>query len=117
MKFCSLVLEIHLPHNFRHTHTDTQTHRQTDRHFPNIVKSCSGHPKMCKSIKNRKSKICLKPILSSACIEESNNENVEYLFSLEWCSYTHPTIYSLRDICLKLMSKKPSFTWALSGPP
>ena len=27
---------------------------------------------MCKSIKNRKSKICTKPILSSIYIEESN---------------------------------------------
>ena len=63
MKFCSLVLELHLPQNFCHTHTD--------RHFPKIVKSCSGHPKTCKSIENRKSKICTKPILSSICIEES----------------------------------------------
>ena len=79
MKFYSLVLELHLPQNFCHTHTDTQTHRhtdrQTDRHFPEIVKSCSGHPKTCKSIKNRKSRICTKPILSSIYIEESKNEN------------------------------------------
>ena len=27
MKFCSLVLELHLPQNFCHTHTDTQTYR------------------------------------------------------------------------------------------
>ena len=81
MKFCSLVLELHLPQNFCHTHTDTQTHRhtdtetdrQTDRHFPEIVKSCSGHPKSCKSIKNRKSKICTKPVLSSSYIEENKN--------------------------------------------
>ena len=43
----------------------SQTHRHADRHFPKIVKSCSGHPETCKSIKNRKSKICTKPILSS----------------------------------------------------
>ena len=30
MKFCSLVLELHLPQNFCHTHTDTQTYRHTD---------------------------------------------------------------------------------------
>ena len=75
MKFCSLVLELHLPQNFCHTHTDTQTNRhtdtQTDRHFPEIVKSCSGHPKTRQSIENRKSKICTKPILSSTYIEES----------------------------------------------
>ena len=28
MKFCSLVLELHLPQNFCHTHTET--HRQAD---------------------------------------------------------------------------------------
>ena len=44
-----------------HTHTDTH------RHFPKIVKSCSGHPKTCKSIENRKSKI--------------------YIFDFDICSY------------------------------
>ena len=58
MKFRALVLELHLPQNFCHTHTDTQK----DRYCPEIVKSCSGHPKTCKSIENRKSKICTKPI-------------------------------------------------------
>ena len=78
MKFRALVLELHLPQNFCHTHTDTLTHRhmdrQTDRHFPEIVKSCSGHHKTCKSIKNRKSKICPKPILFSIYIEESKKK-------------------------------------------
>ena len=45
--------------------THIQTHRQTDRHFPKMVKTCSGCLKTCKSIKNRKSKIFTKPILSS----------------------------------------------------
>ena len=76
MKFCSLVLELHLPQNFCHRHTDTQTHRQTDRHFPKIVKSCSGHPKTCKSIENRKSKIYTKSILSSTYIEESKKGKI-----------------------------------------
>ena len=48
-----------------HTQTHKQTHRQRDRHFPEIVKSCSGHLKLCKSIENRKSKIFANPILSS----------------------------------------------------
>ena len=61
MKWCALVLELHLPRNFCHTH----------RHFPEIVKSYSGHPKTCKSIKNRKSKNCTQTILSSTYIEES----------------------------------------------
>ena len=30
----------------------SHTHRHTDRHFPEIVKSCSGHPKTCQSINN-----------------------------------------------------------------
>ena len=41
MKFCAIVLELHLPQNFWHTHT----HTQSDRHFPETVKSCSGLPK------------------------------------------------------------------------
>ena len=65
MKFFVLVFELHLPQNFCHTHTD--------RHFPEIVKSCPGHPKTCKSIKNWKSKICMKPILFSIYIEESKS--------------------------------------------
>ena len=73
MKFCSLVLELHLPQNFCHTHAGTQT----DRHFPEIVKSCSGHPKTCKSTKNRKSKICTKPIPSFTYIEESKNQTTK----------------------------------------
>ena len=31
MKFCSLILELHLPQFFFHTHTYTQTYRHTDR--------------------------------------------------------------------------------------
>ncbi|CAL1297983.1 unnamed protein product, partial [Larinioides sclopetarius] len=38
---------------------------QTDRHFLKIVKSCSGDPKTCRSIKKRRSKIFAIPILSS----------------------------------------------------
>ena len=38
------------------------SHAQRDNHFLEIVKSCSGHPKTCKSIKNRKSKIFTKPM-------------------------------------------------------
>ena len=72
MKFCALVLELHLPQKFLlHTHIDTQT----DRHFLKIVKSCSGYPKTSKSIKNRKSKIFTKPILSSIYVEENKKYN------------------------------------------
>ena len=67
MKFCSLVLELHLPQNFCHTHTDTD--RQTFFRNSQIV---LGHPKTCISIENRKSKNFTKPILSSTYIEESN---------------------------------------------
>ena len=38
-----------------------------------MAKLCLEHPKTCKSIENRKSKICTKPILSSTYIEESKN--------------------------------------------
>ena len=56
-----------------HRHIDTQT----DRHFPEIVKSCSRPPKTCKSIKTRKSKISTKPIFSSTYIEESKKVSIE----------------------------------------
>ena len=52
----------------------SHAHRHTDRHFPKIVKSYSGHPKMCKSIKNWKSKICTTPIFSFIYIEESKKK-------------------------------------------
>ena len=78
MKFCALVLELHLLQNFSLSHTDGHT----DRHFPVIVKLCSGHSKMCKSIKNWKSKILTKLIFSSIYIEKSNKNTCRY----EWFS-------------------------------
>ena len=99
MKFCSLVLELHLPQNFCHTHTD----RQTDRHFPEIVKSCSGHPKTCKSIKNRKSKICTKQIFFSINIEES--KKVE---DIDISSNTHITGNQYCKPLLKELNKMTS---------
>ena len=47
---------------------------RTDRHFLEIIKSCSEHPKTCKFIKNQKAIICTKLILSSIYIEESKKE-------------------------------------------
>ena len=67
IKFCALLFKLHLPQIFCHRHTDAQK----DRHFPKIIIQCLRHPKTCKSMKNRKSKICTKPILSSTYIEES----------------------------------------------
>ena len=58
----------------------SHTHRQTERHFPEIVKLFSGHPKTYKSIKNRKSKIFTKPILSSVYTEESNKHVIRDRF-------------------------------------
>ena len=49
----------------------SHTHTNIDRHFPEIVKSCSERPEMYKSIKKRKSKICTNPVLSSVYVEES----------------------------------------------
>ena len=78
----------------------SHTHRHTDWLFPEIVKSCSGHPKTCKSIQNRKSKICTKPILSSIYIEESkkykrNKEKIVCFSGQKLC----PTIPEIR-VCL-----------------
>ena len=92
MKFSSLVLELHLPQNFCHTHTD-----QTDRHFPEVVKSCSGHPKTCKFMKNRKSKICTKPILSSIYIEESKKKII--ILTLQTTQFSSPKILKILSYC------------------
>ena len=51
MKICALVFELHLPQKIFHTHTDRHIDRQRDRYFPEILKSCSGHPKIYSSIK------------------------------------------------------------------
>ena len=71
MNFCRLLLEQHVPQNSSHTYTDIQTDKQIDRqierHFPEIIKFCLGHPKMCKSIKYWNFLL----ILSSICIEEN----------------------------------------------
>ena len=50
------------------------SHTQTNRHFSETVKSCSGHPKTCKFSKNRNLKICTKTIFSFIYIEESENK-------------------------------------------
>ena len=72
MKFCRLGSRATLVTKFL-SHTHRQRDRQTDRHFSEIVQSCSGHPKTCQSIKNRKSKNCAKAILSPTYIEENKN--------------------------------------------
>ena len=96
MKFCSLVLELHLTQNFCHTHRDTQTHRQThrqtDRPFPKIVKSCSGHPKTCQFIKNRKQKICTQSILFSIYMEVKNIFETRIIIKMQ---NTHMIIISI----------------------
>ena len=68
-------------------HTDKQTDTQTDIHFPKIVNSCSGHPKTCKSIKSRKSKICSKSILSCTYVEESKNWSRVDMEILRYCFF------------------------------
>ena len=45
MKFYAFVLELYLPQTFCQMHIDKHTDTQTDRDFPEIVKSCSGNPK------------------------------------------------------------------------
>ena len=94
MKFRALVLELHLPQNF--------CHRHTDRHFSKIVKSYSGQPKTCKSIKNRKFNICTKPIFSSTYVEESKKFYHVYItgnFMKKGMSLP-PTLVS--DVCINI---------------
>ena len=70
MKFRALVLELHLPQNFCHRHTDTQSFSRNSqivfRTSQNVNPSKTG---------NRKS----KTILSSIYIEESKNERILHL--------------------------------------
>ena len=68
MKLRALVVKQHLPQNFCHTHRHIE-----DRHFPEIVKSCSGHHKTCKSFKKHKVEIFHETIqiTKSKQIEES----------------------------------------------
>ena len=75
MKFSGLVLELHLPQIFCHTDT------KRGRHFPEVVKSGTGHPRTCKSTKKRKSKIFKKRMLSSTYVEESKNSADENTLS------------------------------------
>ena len=61
-----ITTQLYLLQNFCNTHTHT--------HFPELVKSCSGHPKTCKSTKNQMLKFLTKTILSSIYTEESNKK-------------------------------------------
>ena len=97
MKFCSSVLELHLPQNICHTHTH--------RHFPEIVKSCSEHPEMCKSIKNRKLKNCTKPILSPFYIEESYKNFRESPMGEKMCSPLSAFYYVEKVIFISSLSQ------------
>ena len=70
---------------------------------PEIVKSCLGYPKTCKSIENRKSKICTKPILSYTYIEESKKKIYFYMMQNKYQDFT-------KSLCNRMrawnMSKK-----------
>ena len=72
-KFCVLNIQLEITQNFYNTHTEAH------RHFPKIIKSCPGHFKMCKFIKNLKSKIFTKWILSSIYIEESKRHITHFV--------------------------------------
>ena len=77
-KFCVLNIQLEITQNFYNTHTEAH------RHFPKIIKSCPGHFKMCKFIKNLKSKILTKLILFFINIEESkNNSRIQSIFRVE----------------------------------
>ena len=72
MKFRTLVLELNLPQNFCHRHTDRLTDRQTD-----IFQKQSNRVQDIPKRENRKSKICSKPILSSTYIGKSKKSMVQ----------------------------------------
>ena len=55
--------------------TKVASHTQRDKHFVKIVKLCSWHPKMCKSIKNHKLKIFIIQILFSYTEERRNDRH------------------------------------------
>ena len=57
MKFRALILELHLPQNICYTHIHKQTNRNTSIKRSQTV---SRYCKMCKSMKNQKSKIFTK---------------------------------------------------------
>ena len=76
----------------------------THRHFPELDNSCSGHPKTCKSIKNRISKICTKGILSSTYIEESKNIN-----TVNFIEYRVSQIISNTTHALWMWTERPAF--------
>ena len=104
IKFCASVLELHLPEIFCHRHT------QIVRHFLEIVKSCPGHPKTSKSIKNWKSKICTKS-------KEESKKYLEKKFSLimkkiKFSNFIIPLLksskFSIQSICI--LSKQPLFS-------
>ena len=67
MKLCALVLELLLPQNFCHTHTDRQTFSRNSQ-FGFRTSQTS------KSIKNWESKISTKTIFSSIHVVESKKE-------------------------------------------
>ena len=78
------------------THTETtiekDIYRQTNI-FQNIIKSCSGHPKACRSIKNRKSKFYTKPIHSLIYVEDCKNK---YMSSMGVKTITKSSCSNLR---------------------
>ena len=120
MKFYALVLELHLLKIFCRTHTAIQT----VRHFPEIVKSYSEQPKLCKFIKNQKSKIFMKLLLSFICVQESKNSSessskanssltfsrfecfLNYYFKNSWRTMQSNIIYfcSVLNICLRVFN-------------
>ena len=141
MKFCSLVLEIHLPQNF--CHTQTGIFQKQSNHVQDILK----HVNM--STKNRKSKICTKPLLSSIYIEESRHRKeiikkksrsvfeklANEVFSKTFCIISEPNFEALgflikawrwwqtdrftdRHLCFALYSRQKKYwsTWDISCP-
>ena len=76
----------------------SHTHRPTDI-FRNS-KSWSGHPNACKSIKKRKSKNWIKPILSSIFIEGCKNNYNWKIWTLGGIKKSAQVILALTEVAL-----------------
>ena len=117
IKFCALVLELHLPQKFFHTHR---------LYFTEIFDSFLGHSKKCKSMINWKSKIFTKRMLFSMYIVEQKKiiaETVNMVFYISIvcrrCDLIMNVLMKIGQICKLLdnfqISNKNTFFLKVVG--